>query len=126
MKVFAENERYELKTDHSINRLYITIKGLWRKKDGYLEDLEKACQSMKKGFKIHVDLTTMVAPRGEIGVVHEEAQRILMKYGLVQTAEVQNDSAITRMALKKYSDNSGMSKRVFFSHEEAKAWLDES
>ncbi|MCV9386538.1 hypothetical protein [Reichenbachiella ulvae] len=125
MKTVANNDRYELKVDESINRMYITIKGYWRIKDNYLEDLEEACKLMKPKFKIHVDLTTMTAPPAKVGVVHEEAQKMLMKYGLAQTAEVHNDSALTRLAVNRYSENSGMTKQVFSSHEEAKKWLDQ-
>lgn len=123
MKTIANNDRYILEVDDSINRMYITIKGYWRTKDNYLEDLEEACKQMKPQFKIHVDLTTMTAPSAKVGVVHEDAQKMLMHYGLVQTAEVHNDSALTRLAVNRYSDNSGMSKRIFSSHEEARNWL---
>ncbi|MEO1253933.1 MAG: hypothetical protein AAFY41_03470 [Bacteroidota bacterium] len=124
MDLVSENDRYSLKCDNNRNRLFITIKGLWKSKDSYLKDLEAACKKMTPGFTIHVDLTTMKPPGQEIGGVHEEAQRILLKYGLSNTAEVQTDRALLRLALERYSDNSGMRKRVFFSHEEAEEWLD--
>ena len=119
----ANNERYELRCDNSINRLFINIKGLWKTKEGYLEDLENACSNLKRGFTMHVDLTTMKPPGEEIGGVHEEAQRIVQRHGLGSTAEVQADRALLRMALERYSDNSGMDKQVFLSNEEAENWL---
>ena len=120
----AKNERYELTCDPDRNRLFITIKGLWKTNEGYLEDLKEACQKMESGFTIHVDLTTMKPCGDDMGAVHEQAQKILMSYGLSNTAEVQEDRALLRMAVAKYSDNSGMKKRVFFTHEEAEEWLD--
>lgn len=115
-----------MKVDTSSNRLYITIKGFWRDKGNYLGDLETACRTMNSGFKIHVDLTGMKAPKPEVGKVHEDAQKMLMQFGLSQTAEVHGRDAIARMALNKYSTNSGMDKQVFSTHDEAKAWLDQS
>ncbi len=123
MKI-ADNERYGLEVDQSINRLYIRISGFWRTKDGYLEDLTEACKHMQTGFKIRVDLRTMKPPRQEIGEVHVEAQKILMSHGLARTAEVLGGDALSRMALKKYADTSGMAKREFATLEEADAWLD--
>ncbi|MFT4738779.1 MAG: hypothetical protein ACI8QD_000913 [Cyclobacteriaceae bacterium] len=115
---------YELKADYSKNRMYICILGFWREKGSYLADLDAACKTMSRGFSIQVDLAEMKAPRNEIGQVHEEAQVILMKYGLAHTAEIQSGNAITKMVLRKYSDNSGMGKQVFLSHSDAAQWLD--
>jgi hypothetical protein len=120
----SKTATYELKADYAKNRLYISIIGFWREKGNYLADLESACKTVKEGFTIQVDLVEMKAPTREVGVVHEEAHVILMKYGLAHTAEVQSGNAITKMALRKYSDNSGMDKQVFLSHEEAAKWLD--
>jgi hypothetical protein len=58
----------------------------------------------------------MKAPLPAIAKVHEEAQIMLMNY---ETDEVHANNAITRMALRKYSNNSGMSKEVFFTNEDA-------
>ncbi|MEM9329004.1 MAG: hypothetical protein AAGA85_25295 [Bacteroidota bacterium] len=124
MKIFADNDRYGLRVNAEINRLYIRISGFWRTKEGYLEDLEEACKAMQPGFKIHVDLRTMKAPRQEIGQVHIDAQHLLMSYGLVQTAEILGENALAKLALKKYSDKSGMKKMVFSTMEEAEEWLD--
>lgn len=107
-----------------MNRMYIAIKGLWTTADGYLNDLTAACKGMSTGFSIHVDLITMKPVGRDLGVVHEEAQKILLSHGLAHTAEVQNDRALLRMAVDRYSSNSGMAKQVFDSHEKAKAWLD--
>lgn len=126
MKDFANNEFYELRVDKAANRMYITIKGFWREKGNYLKDLEEACKAMLPGFKIHVDLITMKTPRQEVGEVHIEAQKLLMKYGLIKTAEVHGPNALARMAINKYSDNTGMYKQIFSTNEGAKQWLDES
>ena len=104
--------------------MYIRISGFWRTKEGYLEDLEEACKAMGADFKIHVDLRTMKAPKKEIGQVHIDAQRILMSYGLAMTAEILGENALAKLALKMYSDTSGMKKRIFSSMDEAEAWLD--
>lgn len=126
MNTIAENERYELKVDKAINRLFITIKGYWKGKEGYLEDLSKSLEHMNSGFKIHVDLTQMKTPPAEIGEVHVEAQKMLMDAGLAQTAEVLGSDAIAKIAIKKYSKNSGMAKQVFDNHQDAEAWLNEN
>lgn len=123
MTTIAENDRYELKVDNSINRIFITIKGYWQSKEGYLEDLKKSISEVSEGFKIHVDLTSMITPKPEIGSVHVEAQKMLMEAGLAQTAEVLGSNAIAKMTIKKYSNNSGMSKQIFDNHEDAEAWL---
>ena len=124
MLEIAKNNRYKLLCDQERNRMFITIEGLWKTKDGYLEDLKEACEQMATGFTIHVDLTSMKPCGDEIGSVHVAAQKILMDYGLAHTAEVQADRAILRMSVAKYSDNSGMKKRVFLTHAEAERWLD--
>lgn len=118
MEEIANNDRYELKCDTSKNRLFVTIKGLWKTRDGYIKDLEAACQKLRPGFSMLVDLLTM-KPHGEIGSVHEEAQRLVLKFGLAKTAEIQTDRAILRLSLDRYSNNSGMNKEVFSSYEAA-------
>ncbi len=124
MKKLAENERYELLVDAPSNRIYITVKGYWFTGEGYLEDLEKACLSMKKGFKTHIDFTSMKTPRAEVGEVHVEAQRLLISYGLSYTAEVVSEDAIIRMALRKHAANTNIQREIFSSHADAKYWLD--
>ncbi|MEM9340623.1 MAG: hypothetical protein AAGA66_17950 [Bacteroidota bacterium] len=124
MKKLVDNARYELGVDTRLNRMYITVKGYWFTGEGYLADLEKACRLMIKGFKSHIDFTSMQTPRAEVGEVHVEAQRLLMAYGLTKTAEVVGKDAIVKMALKKYSLESGMQREVFSSHSDAKYWLD--
>lgn len=122
--VICDNERYDIAINVSINRMKLSVKGLWQTGDGYLEDLEKACKGLKPGFDLVANLTAM-KPAGAVGVVHEKAQKLLLSCGLLRTAEVQSDRAIVRITVDRYSDNSGMEKQVFTSSENAIAWLDE-
>ncbi|MEM6829984.1 MAG: hypothetical protein AAF551_05680, partial [Bacteroidota bacterium] len=80
--------------------MYLRISGFWKTKEGYLDDLETACKAMNASFDLMVDLTTMVAPKKDVGQVHVDAQLMLMKYGLIRTAEILGDDVIAKMALR--------------------------
>ena len=56
--------------------------------------------------------------------MHTEAQKVVMAAGLRKTAELVGQDVITKMAVDRFSKESGMSKGTFDKKEEAEAWLD--
>jgi len=128
MKVIAENEYYSIIVDEIKNRVYLTIVGFWEDMDvvpNFISDMTKASQSVSRGFTVLVDITQMKPPPKKVGEMHMKAQGIFLGAGLVKTAELLPANVIAKMAVDRYSRESGMQKGSFSSREEAEKWLDE-
>lgn len=125
----SANDFYEIDLDTEKNRIYLTIKGYWKslmEVRGYLRDLRAAVAELSEGFTIVTDLTRAKTSSEETSELHIKAQAYLVQAGLARTAEIHPESTVTRMALNRYAQTSGMTKGVFSSFAEAEAWLDES
>lgn len=129
MPEIAANDTYIISVDPSKNRLYLKVIGFWQDSSAapnYIDDLRKACTPLSEGFTVVADLTEMKAPPPEVGLVHQEAQKLLLDTGLKKTAEVHSADAIAQMAVDRYSKTSGMEKMVFDNTGDAETWLDQS
>ena len=126
MKEIASNNYYSIKVDEGKNRLYFAIIGFWKEPmqvPEYVHDMEKATKLLSKGFTVLSDLTQMKTPAQEIGPLHVKVQQLLVKAGLSKTAELQSESALTKMNVDKVSKTSGMAKGTFTSIMNAEIWL---
>ncbi|MEM9324282.1 MAG: hypothetical protein AAGA85_01440 [Bacteroidota bacterium] len=120
------NDFYEIRVDASRNRAFLILKGFWRKKEdvpNYISDFMELCAPLERGFTIVTDLRQFKPPSQEVAPLHAEVQRRLMDMGLARVAEVVSASLV-KLAADKYSKDSGMSKIVVGSIEEAEAALD--
>ncbi len=81
---------------------------------------------MRPGFTILTDVSEMISPTKQIGNLHEKAQKCLVEAGLGKTAEIiPAENYILRMALEKWSSESGMKKRCFANKARAEEWLNQ-
>lgn len=127
MKEIAANDFYEISIDNRKNRLYLTVKGFWKELSqvpNYLVDLKKAGENLEPGFTIVTDLRTMKLPATTVASLHVQAQKLLVDLGLDRTAEVVGEAILLELQLKRYAEQSAMSKAEFNTKEEAEAWLD--
>ncbi len=126
MKQIAKNNFYEIGVNKPKNRIYIKVKGFWNKRSevsNYPTDIRRASKEVSDGFAVVADLREMKTPSREIDSIHQKAQAILVQAGLERTAEILN-SAITKLATKRYAKKSQMKKKEFNSVEDAEKWLD--
>lgn len=127
-ETIAQNDYYIITVDRSKNRAYFTLMGYWKSRQDvpeYLDDWRKAGQKLSRGFTVLSDLTRMKVPPPDVAQLHTEAQRIVVSAGSTKTAELVGHDVITRMAIDRFSQDSGMRKRAFESWGEANDWLDE-
>ncbi len=128
MNTIAKNNHYIIETDPLKNRLYLKISGYWKECSEvphYIEDLKRATKGLNRGYTILSDVTLMKTPGKEIVGLHTEAQKVVMFGGLKKTAELVSRDTIAKMAVNRFSQESGMQKGTFASKSEAEAWLDE-
>lgn len=127
MKTIAQNDYYVIAVDQSKNRAYLIIIGYWKSRGDvpkYLDDWKKALRDFSKGFTVLSDVTKMKAPPADVVQVHTEAQKLLMSGGLNKVAELVGRDVITKMAIDRFSKESGMYKGTFDNWREADEWLD--
>ena len=127
MKTIVQNERYTIQIDQEKNRLYLTLIGYWKDRSvapDYLRDLKNAVRSLSQDYTILTDVTQMKTPPQDIVNLHLEAQKQLIADGLKKTAELVGHDIIAKMALDRFSKESGMTKGSFDDKKEAEAWLD--
>ena len=123
------NEYYEIGYDLSINRMYLRIKGFWKNREQvayYTSDIEKICKLLRPGFTLLTDLRQMKTPPLDVNRIHQEAQEITNRYGLVRTAELLPErDVVLDHVMKKIASDSGMKKQEFTTMKDGEAWLDQ-
>jgi hypothetical protein len=127
MKTIAQNDYYVIAVDATKNRLYLTLIGYWKSRaevPKYIEDLKKATRELSKGYTILTDVTKMKAPPQDVVSLHMEAQKVVLAAGLSKTAELVGRDAIAKLAVDRFSRESGMYKGTFDNWREADDWLD--
>ncbi len=126
MEIIAQNSFYTIKVDKKKNRVYNIFSGYWQKASDvpdYLNDGHKAMKHVSKGFTCLTDTVKMKIPSQEIAKLHLKMQKIYMDAGLKKTAEIL-PSALVKLAVKRLSDESGMTAKAFDTWAEAEKWLD--
>ena len=127
MKTIAQNDYYVITVDPAKNRAYLTLIGYWKSRADvprYIDDWKKAIRELSKGFTVLSDVTRMKAPPQDVVQVHTEAQKVLISSGLSKVAELVGSDVITKMAIDRFSRESGMYKGTFDNWREADDWLD--
>ena len=127
MKTIAQNDCYVIAVDPSKNRLYLTLIGYWKSRADvpkYIEDLKKATRELSKGYTILTDVTKMKAPPQDVVTLHTEAQKVVLAAGLSKTSELVGSDVFAKMAVDRFSRESGMYKGTFDNWREAEDWLD--
>ncbi len=127
MKTIAQNDNYVIAVDPSKNRAYLTLIGYWKSRaevPKYIDDWKKAIKELSRGFTVLSDVTRMKAPPQDVVQLHTEAQKVLMAGGLSKVAELVGGDVIAKMAIDRFSRESGMYKGTFDNWREADDWLD--
>jgi hypothetical protein len=124
-KVITQNKFYEIAVDTQLNRAYLKIIGFWRSKPEvphYIPDLEKALAHLQPSFTLLTDLSEMKTHPADVQELHLEAQALLLRKGLTQTAEVFTSSFVQFQA-GNLSRKSKMPLRQFVQLDEAEIYL---
>ena len=127
MKTIAQNDYYIIAVDPMKNRAYLTLIGYWKSRaevPKYLEDWKKAIRELSRGFTVLTDVTRMKAPPPDVVQLHTEAQKVLMSGGLKKVAEIVGSDIFAKMAVDRFSRESGMYKGTFDNFREAEDWHD--
>jgi predicted nuclease of restriction endonuclease-like RecB superfamily len=125
--IISDNKHYKISISTEKNRAYLTIFGFWRNKEAvpdYLKDWQRAISSLKKGFTLLTDASQMKTHPRDVQKLHEEAQAILLKAGVLKVAEILKDD-ITELQLDAVAKATRFPKKNFKTIEEAEKWLDE-
>jgi hypothetical protein len=123
----SDNTHYKIAISPEANRAYLTIHGFWRNKDAvpnYLKDWTKAVSALKPGFTLLTDASEMKTHPKDVQRLHEEAQAIVLKAGVVKVAEILKDN-ITELQLNAVAKATQFPKKNFKTVEEAEKWLDQ-
>jgi hypothetical protein len=122
-----DNKYYKLTVSPEKNRAYLTIIGYWRNKDvvpDYLKDWTTAASSLKKGFTLLTDASQMKTHPKDVRTLHEQAQALILKAGVIKVAEIMKDD-IAEIQLDAVAKTTQLPKKNFRTAEEAEKWLDE-
>jgi hypothetical protein len=125
--IISDNKHYKIMVSPEKNRAYLTIHGFWRNKEAvpdYLQDWSKAVASLKAGFTLLTDASEMKTHPKDVQKLHEEAQALVLKAGVVKVAEILKDN-ITELQLNAVAKATQFPKKNFRTVEEAEEWLDE-
>lgn len=125
--IISDNKYYKLAVSPDKNRAYLTIHGFWRNREvvpDYLKDWTRATSTLKRGFTLLTDASEMKTHPKDVQKLHEEAQAIVLKAGVVKVAEILKDN-ITELQLNAVAKATQFPKKNFKLVEEAEKWLDE-
>ncbi|SFC39203.1 hypothetical protein SAMN05421780_10578 [Flexibacter flexilis DSM 6793] len=123
----ASNTYYSLSYDESKNRVYLSIKGFWPNEQvvsHYLKDWEHVLTLTQPKFTLVTNLSYAKIYTQDIMSIHEAAQRLIVNTGVLQVAEVLNESAFLEAQSKALIMKSQMPRNKFNSMADAEAWLD--
>lgn len=122
----AQNSCYDLCYDGLKNRIYFTIHGFWKNRDGvseFLTDWEKALSLVKSGFTILADMRTMITHPQELTSLHREAQNMVIEAGVRNIAQVMPFDKIAYLQVQSVYERNDLSSKSFLTNEEADQWL---
>lgn len=122
----AKNSCYDLCYDGLINRIYFTIHGFWKNRDGvseFLTDWEKALSLAKPGFTILTDMRTMITHPQELTSLHCEAQSMVLEAGVRNIAHVMPLDKIAYLQVQSIYERIDLPSKNFHTKEEADQWL---
>ncbi len=128
MQNIVQDQYFEIAIDTTINRLYLKLIGFWPSAEAvahYVPALEKALSNVRSGYTLLTDLREMKTHPAELKQIHIEAQDLLIKKGLLQTAEIVSSSFV-EFQTDAISKNTNMPLKQFQNEEDAVAFLNES
>lgn len=123
----SNNKYYSISVSPEKNRAYLKIIGFWRNAEAvpdYLKHWTTAVSKLKKGFTLLTDASEMKTHPKDVVKLHEQAQAILLKAGVVKVAEILRNDDLAEMQLNAVAKTTQFPKQNFKSAEEAEAWLD--
>lgn len=126
-QIVADNKHYLLAVNVDKNRAYLKIKGYWRNVDAvpqYIADWKKTTRLLRRNFTLLTDATQMKTHPQDVRKLHEEAQALLLKSGVVRIAELVQDD-IAEIQLDAVAKASAFPKKNFRDQSQAELWLDE-
>ena len=122
----AANSYYDILIDPAKNRVYLTIKGFWQTKElvpHYMNNLNEAADLLGPAFTVVANLTRMVPPPDEVGVLHKTAQKLMATRGMARAAEIVDDPVLIGV-VNDYAVESKINRRIFSGQRFAEVWLD--
>lgn len=120
------NKFYTIAVNTEKNRAYLKIIGFWRSPEvvpTYLKDWTEAVSLLTKGFTLLTDASEMKTHPAELRKLHEQAQAILLKNGVLKVAEIVKDD-VAEMQLDAVAKTTQFPKKNFKTADAAEAWLD--
>lgn len=126
--LIAQNQCYTLLYIPHNNSLHFIIRGFWKNLalvPDYLPDLKKAKAAVKPGFKLLLDLSTLITHPQAVMSLHIEAFELLQGAGLSKSAFVCPTDRIARLQVEETLSQSHLLSKRFGTYEEAVAWLDQ-
>ena len=129
METIAKTAYYHIRVDQEKNRIYLEIIGFWKSVDvapHFHQDIHKTFSRLKPGFTVLADLTSMKPSPPEVKKLHEDTQKMGVKAGLYKAAEVIPEDSVVQIQLDDFGQKSHITRRVFYSRQEAEQWLDQS
>ena len=127
MKTIATTERFSLAVDPAKNRLYCTMRGVWKQvddADAYLNYWRTAIHQLASHFTVLVDLCDLKIMSQEWVTLALEVERLVINAGILATAEVIAANPTVIMQANRISRETHLTKQVFADREQAEAWLD--
>lgn len=124
----SDNKYYIISVSPEKNRAYLKIIGFWRNPEAvpdYLKHWTAAVSKLKRGFTLLTDASEMKTHPKEVVKLHEQAQTILLKAGVVKVAEILREDDLAEMQLNAVAKTTKFPKQNFKSIEEAEVWLDQ-
>ena len=122
----STNKFYTIAVNSEKNRAYLKIIGFWRSPEvvpTYLKDWTEAVSLLKRGFTLLTDASEMKTHPAELKKLHEQAQAILLKNGVLKVAEIVKDD-VAEMQLDAVAKTTQFPKKNFKTAEAAEIWLD--
>lgn len=123
----ASNTYYDISYDAKKNRFYLNIKGFWpnaQAVSNYVKDWQRAFDLAQPQFTLITDVSTAKTHTQDVMVIREQAQRLAVKAGILQAAEVMNESVFLEAQAQAISQKSHFPRGKFQSVAEAELWLD--
>lgn len=123
----AKNSCYDMHFDGVKNRIYFTINGFWKSRDGlseFLSDWKKAISLIHPGFTILTDMRTMITHPQDLSSLHQEAQSMVLEAGVKNVAHVMPHDKIAYLQVQSIYEKNSFPNKNFLTIEEADQWLD--
>ena len=126
--LISQNQCYTLLYNPHKNWLHFIIKGYWKnlgQVPDYLSDFKKAKAAVQPGFKLLLDLRTMITHPQAVMSLHIEGFELLKSAGLSKSAFICPTDRIARLQVEETLSQSHLLSKRFDTYEEAVTWLEQ-